>query len=297
MIVRLESLTYVSMPEAPLDREEYVEQAYFFRTYRERLEEGLSAQTILTSIHEELLSTTKLPLAVQFLAGEILLNGKLSGGMARLPHYFSPFQTYVMRMAEEERSRFEQMTALHVLEREAEYRSGSPTPAGLFVYQFESLSRNRLGYDRGLEAMAADSLYDESWRAWMLKIRRLLGSADFADLIYSRSEFYVSEQRRKRPNKDFRPKFPVLFAAKEGRIAWANRGKDPLYMFAALQRHLNYPQVPFARPTFGPERDIPMLKAQVEQLEKRLQLVEAELKGNLDLSQFYTKPLGGKPTG
>lgn len=281
---------------APFDREEYVEQAYFFRTYRERLEEGVSAQTILTSIHEELLSTTKLPLAVQFLAGEILLNGKLSGGMARLPHYFSPFQTYVMRMAEEDRSKFEQKTALHVLEREAEYRSGSPTPAGLFVYQFESLSRNRLGYDRGLEAMSADSVYDETWRAWMLKIRRLLGSADFADLIFSRSEFYVSEQRRKRRSKDFQAKFPVLFAAKEGRIAWANRGKDPLYMFAALQRHLNYPQVPFARPATGPERDIPMLKAQIEQLEKRLQLVEAELKGNLDLSQFYTKPVGGGPT-
>jgi hypothetical protein len=279
----------------PLDREEYIEQAYFFRVYRERLDEGQPAQTILTSIHEELLSTTKLPLAVQFLAGEVLLNGRLSGGMARLPHYFSAFQSFVMRMAEEERSKFEEKTALHVLEREAEYRSGSPTPAGLFVYQFESLSRNRLGYDRGLEAMSADPLYDETWRDWMLKIRRLLGSADFADLIFSRSEFYVSEQRRKRKNKHFEPKYPILFAAKEGRIAWANRGKDPLYMFAALQRHLNYPQVPFARPAVGPERDIPMLKAQVELLEKRLQLVEAELKGNLDLSQFYSKTLGERP--
>ena len=32
------------------------------------------------------------------------------------------------------------------------------------------------------------------------------------------------------------------------------------------------------------------LIAKLTQLEKRLQLVESELKGNLDLSQFYVKP-------
>ncbi|MBI5759955.1 MAG: hypothetical protein HZA46_15665 [Planctomycetales bacterium] len=281
--------------QAPLDREEYVEQAYFFRVYRERLEAKSAAQSILSSIHEELLSTTKLPMAVQFLSGEILLNGRLADGMARLPHYFSPFQTFVMRMAEEDRSKFELKTALHVLEREAEYRTESPTPAGLFVYQFECLSRNRLGYDRGLEAMAADSMYDQTWREWALKIRRLLGAADFADLIFSRSEYYLNEQRRKRKNPGFQAKFPILFGAKEGRIAFANRGKDALYMFAALQRHLNYPQVPFSKPATGPERDIPMLQAKIEQLEKRIQLIESELKGSLDLSQFYTKPLSDEP--
>ena len=45
-----------------LSREEYIEQAYFFRTLRERLGENLPAQEILTQIHEELLSTTRLPL-------------------------------------------------------------------------------------------------------------------------------------------------------------------------------------------------------------------------------------------
>lgn len=281
----------LNVRQAPLDREEYVEQAYFFRVYRERLEAKVSAQAILSSIHEELLSTTKLPMAVQFLTGEILLTGRLGDGMARLPHYFSAFQTYVMRMAEEDRSKFELKTALHVLEREAAYRTESPTPAGLFVYQFECLSRNRLGYDRGLEAMAADSMYDETWREWAKKIRRLLGAADFADLIFSRSEYYLNEQRRKRKNPDFQPKFPILFGAKEGRIAFANRGKDALYMFAALQRHLNYPQVPFSKPATGIERDIPMLQAKIEQLEKRIQLIESELKGSLDLSQFYAKPV------
>ena len=36
----------------------------------------------------------------------------------------------------------------------------------------------------------------------------------------------------------------MLFGEKEGRIAMANRRKDPLYLFSALQRHLGYPSVP-----------------------------------------------------
>ena len=35
---------------------------------------------------------------------------------------------------------------------------------------------------------------------------------------------------------------PPLFAEKEGKIAKANRGRDPL-LFAALQRQLGYPEV------------------------------------------------------
>ena len=74
-------------------------------------------------------------------------------------------------------------------------------------------------------------------------------------------------------------------------IKVANRGKDPLYLFAALQRHLGYPAVPRLRPLFGPEKEIPALQAKLAQLEKSLHLVESELKGNLDLSQFYVKPV------
>ena len=62
-------------------------------------------------------------------------------------------------------------------------------------------------------------------------------------------------------------------------------------MFAALQRHLGYPVVPRVRPVFGPEKEIPAMQAKIAQLEKRLHLVEPELKGNLDLSQFYVKPV------
>ena len=62
-------------------------------------------------------------------------------------------------------------------------------------------------------------------------------------------------------------------------------------MFAALQRHLGYPVVPRVRPRYGSEKEIPALQAKVAQMEKRLHLVESELKGNLDLSQFYVKPV------
>jgi len=278
------------MPSMLLDREEYVEQAYFFRVFRERLDENVPAQEILSTIHEEILSTTKLPMAIEFLKGEILHTGWLSKGMARLAHYFTSFQAFVMSRAEEDRSRFDQKTALDVLQHEARYRSGTPTPAGLFAYQFESISRNKLGYDRGMEAMAQDPQYDEVWSDWILRARLQLGAVDFADVMYVYSEEWLNERRRTSVGADTPSPHPILFGAKEGRIAKANRGKDPLYMFAALQRHLGYPEVPRRRPQYGAEKEVPALIAKLSQLEKRLHLVESELKGNLDLSQFYVKP-------
>lgn len=277
-------------PAALLDREEYIEQAYFFRVFRERLDENVPAQEVLSSIHEEILSTTKLPVAIEFLKGEMLHTGRLSSGMARLAHYFTSFQTFVVVRAEEDRSRLDQKTALEILRYEAQYRAGAPTPAGLFVYQFESISRNKLGYDRGMEAMAQDPLYDATWRDWIMRSRLQLGAVDFADLIYLSSEEHVIERRRLTGESEFQAQGPILFGAKEGRIAKANRGKDPLYMFAALQRHLGYPVVPRMRALVGPEKEIPELRAKLVQMEKRLQLVEAELKDSFDLSQFYVKP-------
>src|SRR5580700_12183170 len=191
------------MTERPLDREEYIEQAYCFRAFRERLEDNTPAQEILRSMSEELLATTNLPKAIDFLRGEILHAGRLSPGMARLSHYFTPFQTYVMARAEEERSQFDQKTALLALERQAEYLAGSPSPAGLFIYQFECIARNRLGYDRGMKAIADDPSYDEAWRDWIMKVRLRLGSTDFGQLIYYRSEQFVEEKRKR--NAKYKP--------------------------------------------------------------------------------------------
>lgn len=270
-----------------LEREEYIEQAYLFRVYRERLDENLPAQEILTTIGEEVLTTTKLPMAIDFLKGEILLNGRISEGMARLPHYFTPFQSFVMAKAEDDRSRFDIRVALKVLEREAEYLAATPSPAGLFIYQFECIARNRLGYDRGMTAMSGDPFYNDDWRDWILKVRLRLGTTDFADLIFYRSEHFVNDRRRRTGNPDYAPSYPIFFGVQEGRIANANRGKDPLFMFAALQRQLGFPSVPRARAKPTEPVIHPALEERLQRIEKRLKITESELKGEFDLSEYY----------
>lgn len=279
------------MTVAPLDREEYIEQAYFFRVFRERLFDNLPAQEILATIHEEILSTTRLPMVIEFLRGEVNLNGRLSQGMSRLAHYFTPFQVFVFSQAEEDRSKFDQRTALEILQHEAAYKAAGATQAGLFIYQFESLSRNRLGYDRGMQAMSGDSMYAGSdWGEFILHARVQLGSTDFGDLIYRHSHQFTVDKRRQLADESYVPPQAILFGEKEGRIARANRGKDPLYMFAALQRQLGYPAVPRPRREQGQEQVVSGLVAKLSQLEKRVQLLEAEARGALDLSQFYAKP-------
>lgn len=273
-----------------LDHEEYIEQAYLFRVYRERIEENVSAQEVLDGIGEEILATTKLPMAIGFLRSELMQHGRISDGMARLAHYFTPFQTFVMAKAEEEDSRFDLRVALAILEKEAEYRSGEATTQGLFIYQFECVARNRLGYGDSLKAVAADPMYDEEWRAWVLRLPGLLGTHDFAELLYRRSSHRVAEHRRVTQTPDYEPSYAVLFGVQEGRIAKANIGRDPLYMFAALQRQLGYPKVPRpAPPKVGLQFD-PVIELRFQQLEAKLQVLEGELKGSLDLSEFYKAP-------
>src|SRR5882724_8759383 len=271
-----------------LDREEHIEQAYFFRTMRERIEEKVPTQEILEHVHEEILSTTRLPMAIQFLATELKHTGQLSSGFARLPHYFTPFQAFVIRQTEEEKLRFSLEIGLLILERETTYRAEKPTMPGLFVYQFEAISRNRLGYDAGLKCMREDFFYDADWKAYIDLVRRQVGAVDFADLVYLRSELYVLEQRRKEP--DYVPPQPPLFGEKEGKIARANRGRDPLYLFAALQRQLAYPEVPRARGKDDPLSQIQDLRAKIKVLETRLKLVEGEARGRVDLSEFMARP-------
>jgi hypothetical protein len=273
-----------------LNREEYIEQAYFFRVFRERRDENLPTQEILKSIGDEILATTNLPMALDFLKGEILLTGRICDGMKRLDHYFRPFQTYVMSIAEADKSRFDQKIALQVLEREAEYLSKNPTPAGLFNYQFECIARNRIGYDGGMTAMSCDPFFDDDWRDWIMKTRLKLGVTDFADLIYLRSQHFVNEQRRKTGNSNFQPDYAILFQVQEGRIAKANREKDPLFMFAALQRHLGYPAVPRSKPKPSGPVFHPALEQRLQMIEQRMKMLEGEMKGDFDLSKFFAQP-------
>ena len=82
---------------APLGREEYVEQAHFFRALGERLRENVPMQEVLASVREEVLATTKLPMAIDFLLAELRHAGILGSAMARLEHYFTPFQIFVVQ--------------------------------------------------------------------------------------------------------------------------------------------------------------------------------------------------------
>lgn len=266
------------------DRDECIEQAYFFRVFRERLAESVPAQAILTRAHEELLTTTKLPMAVQFLAAEIRHAGVLAPAFGRLGHYFTPFQAFLVRMAEDEKRKFPMVTALLVMEREATYKANQPTPQGLFVFQFETIARNKLGYDEGLKAAAGDPLYDANWKDYIGLVRRGVGAIDFADLVYVRSELYVTDQRRAQPR--YEPPVVPIFGEKEGKIAKASRGRDPLFLFAALQRQLGYPEVPKPQKGDDLEATLKKLEARVRETEARIRILEAEGRGTFDPTQF-----------
>jgi hypothetical protein len=227
-------------------------------------------------------------MAIDFLLTELKHTGMMSGAMARLPHYFTPFQTYVMQEAEAERGRFDLRVAIAILRYEAEYKAKAPIPQALFMYHFECLCRNRLKYDYGLAAVAEDPLYDDAWREWIRDLRLRIGMVDFADMIYVRSQFNIIH--RTRPNEPPPvPEKPLLFGEKEGKIAWANRRKDPLYLFAALQRHLGYPAVPRPKRIDESVNLLPLLNLKVERLETRVKLLEDEGRGGIDLTKYYGK--------
>ena len=154
------------MTHSLLDRSEYVEQAYLFQLLRERSAEEMPMQELLEQIRYELLSTTKLPFAIDYLLTELKHSGLMSPAMTRLAHYFTPFQAFLVHQAEEETGRFTMQTALQVLESEANYRLKECTAAGLFFFQFEVLCRNRLHYDRGLTAISFDPIFSKDWARW-----------------------------------------------------------------------------------------------------------------------------------
>ena len=180
-----------------LAREEYIEQSYLFRTLGERMLDGVATQDALKSLGHEILATTKLPLAIDYLVSDLKLTGTLAPAMHQLNHYFTTFQTFVMHEAEDEEGRFDLRTALAILERESCYLAESGSPEGLFFYRFECLSRNRLDYMRGLAATAADDMFDTDWKEWIKMVSRQVGLIDLADLIYIRSKEIARRQERK----------------------------------------------------------------------------------------------------
>jgi len=300
------------MSADPMPREEYIEQEYFFRVYRERLQESVPSQEILKTIHEEILSTTRLPMAIDFMRAEILHTGRISDAMARLSHYFTPFQAFVISQAEEEVSRFDQITGLEILEREARYRAGEATMAGIFVYQFECIARNRLGYDKGLSAMSGDPVFTPQWQQWIRSLRTELGAYELSELVFRQSGHLLRLREKARggmtsqaqqgrdseasaKSAEGASETPQpLFGEQEGRIAKANIGRDPLYFFAALQRQLAYPTVPLSKKAF--DETLPgFLEQRLVKIEQRLKIMELEQKGGIDLTRFYKTENGDTP--
>ena len=270
-----------------LPLEEYIEQAFFFENFRSRIEEGYSAQEFLSAIRSELLTTVQLPMAIEFLSTDLKHTGLLSSAMRRIMHYFTPFQTFVIAESEREDSRFDFRVALEILAREAKYRSETPPIQGLFFYQFETICRNRLGYDRGLETLIQDGAYDNDWQEWLSILRKQIGLVDLAEMIFYRSDFYKVNNAE----SDVVP----LFGEREGRIAFASRQRDPVFLFSALSRHLGYPSVPRPQRASEEENLVPLLQRRIEHLENRLQLLEEELRGGVNLNRFYVQKNSGKP--
>lgn len=268
-----------------LPREEYVEQAHFFRVLVERSGQNLPLQELLEQTRFEILATTKLPMAIELLLAELKHHGLMSSGMRVLKHYFTPFQTFLVAEAEQDRGRFDYRTALRIMAAEADYRSREINLQGLFFFEFEAMSRNRLNYDRGLKAMSEDAVFSTDWKTWILNVRRQLGIVDLADMIYARSELF---HLRASQVDDDRVLDPVLFGMQEGKIAQANRLKETLFLFAAMQRHLGYPGVPRQEPIDTLPSLIPQMQRRLERLESRLKFLEDEGRGGIDITKFYS---------
>jgi hypothetical protein len=132
---------------------------------------------------------------------------------------------------------------------------------------------------------------------------------ELADVIYVHSEYYWQRAEKSGPGpsrladsiEEKRPAGSsvspdgavVLFGEREGRIALANRKKDPLFLFSSLHRQLGYPEVPRMKPADREKALLPQLARRLEQMESRLKILEEEQRGGLDLTKFYERPSGG----
>ena len=273
-----------------LGREEYVEQAHLFGLLLARTGEGIPIQELLAQLRHEVLATTKLPMAMDYMLTEVRHSGMMAPAMYKLGHYFTAFQSYLIQESEQESGRFLMETALKLLESEAKYRIEDPTPQGLFFFQFESLCRNRLSYDRGLTAISNDPMYDAKWAKWILSLRAQIGLVDLADLLLLASDEY--KRRLVAAGESLDDKGPFLFGEREGRIAMANRQKEPLFLFGAMQRHLGYPAVPRPKPADKEKELIPQMARRIERLEMRIKILEEENRNGMDITRFYEKNKG-----
>lgn len=268
-----------------LDSEEYIEQAHLFHGLHNRVHASDPVQSLLKQMRYEVLATTKLPMAIDYMVAELSQTGMMSTAMQRMDHYFEPFQSFLIASAEDDMGRFDMGRALLILEHEARFRSTDASANAMFFFQFETLCQNRLSYDAGLAAMAADAVYNEDWQKWILTVRHKIGLVQLGDLVYVHSQHYVDRQQQQ--GGEFTLPDPLLFSDREGRIALANRAHEPQYLFSALQRQLGYPAIPKPKPKDNAEAVLPNLVRTIERLETRIKLLEDENREKgIDLSKF-----------
>jgi hypothetical protein len=125
----------------------------------------------------------------------------------------------------------------------------------MFFFQFETICQNHLDYDYGLKAIAEDDLYDEKWKHWIMSVRHRIGMVGLADLVYVSSQHYLNRQsgRVEFEGQDVEMPEVVLFGAKEGRIALANRCifsprfNDNLVIPLFLSRRKKIPSMTFCQ--------------------------------------------------
>jgi len=186
-----------------LPSDEYIEQAHLFASLAKQvlLEPELQQplQVLLQWLKQEVLATAKLPMAIDYMIAELKHVGTISTAFAKLPHYFSSFQTYLISEAESESGRFDVWQAFRILQQDALLRAKPISPNAMFFFQFETLCRNRLSYDYGIEAMSRDVFYDKVWSEWILTVRHKIGIVDLTDLVYVHSAHYVENETRDAP--------------------------------------------------------------------------------------------------
>jgi hypothetical protein len=109
--------------QLPLERSEYIEQAYLYELLEARIIQQVPIQELLEQVRLEIAANTRLPLAIDFLLTELKHSGTMAPAMRRLGHYFTPFQTYLIEEAEADRGKFDMRVALKILRCEVNYRA------------------------------------------------------------------------------------------------------------------------------------------------------------------------------
>ena len=121
-------------------------------------------------------------------------------------------------------------------------------------------------------------------------MRRKIGTVTLADLVFIHSEHYAIQQTRQ-GLETFEVAQPILFGDREGKIALANRRKEEIYFFSALQRQLKYPPAPRVKKVQTAAEIVPRIQRQFDRLEVRVKLLEDEQREKgIDLTKFYERP-------